>query len=158
MNKKTLLMATVALMIGGSFAKAQSTVKTAKEQNAAFKATNDLMTPEALWAMGRIGGASSSPDGNQVVYQVGYYSVNNNNSQQMLFVTDVKGSHKTQLTTGSKSETDAVWIQQGKKIAFLTGGQLWIMNPDGSNRKKLTNSTIDTVSYTHLTLPTILLL
>ena len=53
MNKKTLLMATVALMIGGSFAKAKSTVKTAKEQNAAFKATNDLMTPEALWAMGR---------------------------------------------------------------------------------------------------------
>lgn len=143
MNKKTLLMATVALMIGGSFAKAQSTVKTAKEQNAAFKATNDLMTPEALWAMGRLGGASSSPDGNQVVYQVGYYSVKNNNSQQMLFVTDVKGSHKTQLTTGSKSETDAVWIQQGKKIAFLTGGQLWTMNPDGSNRKKLTNSTVD---------------
>ena len=30
------------------------------------------MTPEALWAMGRIGGAEASPNG-QVVYQVGYY-------------------------------------------------------------------------------------
>lgn len=140
MKKTTLLLATVALIFGGSFAKAQNTVK---DQNATFKVGSDLMTPEALWAMGRIGGATASPDGKQVVYQVGYYSVKQNKSQQMLFVMDADGKNKRQLTTGQQSETDGAWIAQGRRIAFITGGQLWSMNADGSDRKQLTNSSVD---------------
>ena len=140
MKKTTLLLATVALIFGGSFANAQNTVK---DQNATFKVGSDLMTPEALWAMGRIGGATASPDGKQVVYQVGYYSVKQNKSQQMLFVMDADGKNKRQLTTGQQSETDGAWIDQGRRIAFLTGGQLWSMNADGSDRKQLTNSSVD---------------
>lgn len=140
MKKTTLLLATVALFFGGSFANAQNTVK---DQNATFKVGSDLMTPEALWAMGRIGGATASPDGKQVVYQVGYYSVKQNKSQQMLFVMDADGKNKRQLTTGQQSETDGAWIAQGRRIAFLTGGQLWSMNSDGSDRKQLTNSSVD---------------
>lgn len=140
MKKTTLLLATVALIFGGSFANAQNTVK---DQNATFKVGSDLMTPEALWAMGRIGGATASPDGKQVVYQVGYYSVKQNKSQQMLFVMDADGKNKRQLTTGQQSETDGAWIDQGRRIVFLTGGQLWSMNADGSDRKQLTNSSVD---------------
>ena len=140
MKKTTLLLATVALLFGGSFANAQNTVK---DQNATFKVGSDLMTPEALWAMGRIGGATASPDGKQVVYQVGYYSVKQNKSQQMLFVMDADGKNKRQLTTGQQSETDGAWIEQGRRIAFITGGQLWSMNADGSDRKQLTNSSVD---------------
>lgn len=92
MKKTTLLLATVALVLGGSFANAQHTVK---DLNATFKVGSDLMTPEALWAMGRIGGATTSPDGKQVVYQVGYYSVKKNKSQQMLFVMDADGKKQT---------------------------------------------------------------
>lgn len=140
MKKTTLLLATVALIFGGSFANAQNTVK---DQNATFKVGSDLMTPEALWAMGRIGGATASPDGKRVVYQVGYYSVKQNKSQQMLFVMDADGKNKRQLTTGQQSETDGAWINQGRRIAFITGGQLWSMNADGSDRKQLTNSSVD---------------
>lgn len=140
MKKTTLLLATVALIFGGSFANAQNTVK---DQNATFKVGSDLMTPEALWAMGRIGGATASPDGKQVVYQVGYYSVKQNKSQQMLFVMDADGKNKRQLTTGQQSETDGAWIDQGRRIVFLTGGQIWSMNADGSDRKQLTNSSVD---------------
>lgn len=140
MKKTTLLLATVALIFGGSFANAQNTVK---DQNATFKVGSDLMTPEALWAMGRIGGATASPDGKRVVYQVGYYSVKQNKSQQMLFVMDADGKNKRQLTTGQQSETDGAWIEQGRRIAFITGGQLWSMNADGSDRKQLTNSSTD---------------
>ena len=32
----------------------------------------NVMTPEALWAMGRISSSAPSPDGKWVVYQVGY--------------------------------------------------------------------------------------
>ena len=32
------------------------------------------MTPEALWAMGRIGSVSPPPDGQMIAYDVSYYS------------------------------------------------------------------------------------
>ena len=46
-----------------------------------IKLKSRIMTPEALWAMGRIGAAEASADGKQIVYQVGYYSVKANKSQ-----------------------------------------------------------------------------
>ena len=82
-----------------------------------IKVENHLMTPEALWAMGRIGGAEASPNGKQVVYQVGYYSVKENKGHQMLFIMDANGKNQKALTTDAKSETDAAWIQGGQKIA-----------------------------------------
>ena len=41
---------------------------------------NDRMTPEALWAMGRIGNMTTSPDGKKIAYTVTYYSVQQNKS------------------------------------------------------------------------------
>ena len=105
--------------------------------------TNDRMTPEALWAMGRIGGAAASPDGKTVAYQVGYYSVKQNKSHQMLYTQTADGKQQTVLTTSAKSETDPAWIEGGKRIAFLTDGQLWSMASDGTDRRQLTKSDID---------------
>ena len=105
--------------------------------------TNDRMTPEALWAMGRIGGAAASPDGKTVAYQVGYYSVKQNKSHQMLYTQTADGKQQTVLTTSAKSETAPAWIEGGKRIAFLTDGQLWSMAPDGTDRRQLTKSDID---------------
>ena len=105
--------------------------------------TNDRMTPEALWAMGRIGGAAASPDGKTVAYQVGYYSVKQNKSHQMLYTQTADGKQQTVLTTSAKSETDPAWVEGGKRIAFLTEGQLWSMAPDGTDRRQLTKSDID---------------
>jgi len=105
--------------------------------------SSDLMTSEALWAMGRIGGVVASPDGRQIVYQVSYYSVKENKSHTMLFVQPARKVKPVALTTDAVSETDAAWIEGGKKIAFLREGQLWKMNADGSNRVKLTTSKTD---------------
>ncbi len=109
--------------------------------------SSDLMTPEALWAMGRLGSAVPSPDGKKVAYQVSYYSVKDNKSHTMLFVQNVKvGKNIVKplaLTTDAVSETDPAWIENGTKIAFLRQGQLWKMNPDGTERVKLTDSSID---------------
>ena len=40
-----------------------------------IKVKDGRMTPEVLWAIGRIGGMNVSPDGQKVVYTVAYYSV-----------------------------------------------------------------------------------
>ena len=126
-----------ALTMSGNFAHAQMIGKND------IKLASDRMTPEALWAMGRIGGAQASPDGKQVVYQVGYYSVKENKSHQILYVMDADGKNKRQLTTSAKSETDATWIENGQKIAYLFGGQVWKMDADGSNKQQLTHSKAD---------------
>ena len=137
---KTLSLAAAAIM-GCAGANAQTMI--GKTTDLTGLTTNDRMTPEALWAMGRIGGAAASPDGKTVAYQVGYYSVKQNKSQQMLYTQTADGKQQTVLTTSAKSETDPAWIEGGKRIAFLTDGQLWSMAPDGTDRRQLTKSDID---------------
>lgn len=110
-----------------------------------------VMTPEALWAMGRISASAPSPDGKWVVYQVGYYSVKENKSHHVLYIISTDGGNATLLTVSADNETDPAWIEGGKRIAFLSnnGGssQLWSMNPDGTDRKKLTNDKLDIEGY-----------
>ena len=106
-----------------------------------IKVKDGRMTPEVLWAMGRIGGMNVSPDGQKVVYTVAYYSVPENRSNREVFVMNADGTDNKQITKTSYSENEAVWIKGGKKIAFLCNesgsSQLWEMNPDGSDRRQL---------------------
>ncbi|MBF1054740.1 MAG: S9 family peptidase [Prevotellaceae bacterium] len=135
---KAIALALGLLLLGGPKLSAQTMI-----QKNNIVLSSDLMTPEALWAMGRISGAAVSPDGKQVVYQVSYYSVKENKSHTMLFVQSTNKVKPVSLTTDAISETDPAWIDGGKKIAFLREGQLWTMNPNGSDRVKLTTSKTD---------------
>ena len=83
---RTFIMATAVLMMGSNLAKGQGTTVNIQKNNITLQ--SDLMTPEALWAMGRISGVSASPDGRKIVYQVGYYSVKENKGHQILYVSD----------------------------------------------------------------------
>lgn len=96
-----------------------------------------MMSPEALWAMGRIGGAAASPDGQKVAYTVAYYSVAENASHRVIYVMNSDGSDNKQLTTSADNESEVTWM--GNRIVFLTKGQVWSMNADGSDRKQLSN-------------------
>ena len=136
MNKLITTLAIATLLMAGP-ANAED-VKIGKQN---IKVENGRMTPEALWAMGRIGTAEASTDGKQIVYQVGYYSVKANKSQQKICIINADGTGQQTLTTGSKSETDPTWLNG--KIAFLSGGQLWTMNADGSDRKQISNTEKD---------------
>ena len=101
-----------------------------------IKLGSRMMTPEALWAMGRIGAVEASPDGRQIVFQVGYYSVKANKSHQVICVMDADGKNRRQLTTSSKNETDPTWLDN-ETIAYISDGEIWAMKPDGSDRKQL---------------------
>ena len=141
MNKTLTLAVAAAIGCAGVNAEAQTMI--GKTTDVAAISKGDRMTPETLWAMGRIGGASASPDGKTIAYQVGYYSVKENKSHQMLYTVSADGKRQQALTTTAASETDATWINGGKRIAFLSKGQLWSMNVDGSDRRQLTKSDID---------------
>lgn len=139
---KTLTLA-VAAAIGCASVNAEAQTMIGKTTDVAAISKGDHMTAETLWAMGRIGGATASPDGKTIAYQVGYYSVKENKSHQMLYTVSADGKLQRTLTNTAASETDAAWINGGKRIAFLSKGQLWTMNADGSDRRQLTKSDID---------------
>lgn len=101
------------------------------------------MTPEALWAMGRIGGVAPSPDAGKVAYTVSYYSVLQNKSNTEIFVMNADGSGNVQLTRDRWQQNQPAWIKGGKKLAYLSNesgsSQVWEMNPDGTDRRQLTD-------------------
>ena len=141
-----MIMAT-SLLLGACNPATDVNVKETGDKNLIGKSDirikDGRMTPEALWAMGRIGGMNVSPDGKKVVYTVAYYSVPENKSNREVFVMNADGSDNKQITKTGFAENEAVWIKGGTKIAFLCNesgsSQLWEMNPDGTGRKQLSN-------------------
>ncbi|MCB0804974.1 MAG: S9 family peptidase [Bacteroidales bacterium] len=102
---------------------------------------SDRMTPEILWAFGRVGGHEISPDGKTVLYGVSYYSIEQNKGNRELYTIDIAGGEPKQITRSAKSEFNEIWRPDGKKIGFLCSEsgsvQFWEMNPDGSGRKQI---------------------
>ena len=133
--KRILTLAVIAFTMLGS-TKAQETEVIGKSN---IKLNSRMMTPEAMWAMGRIGATEASPNGDKVVYQVGYYSVKQNKSHQVICIMDADGANNKQLTTSSKSETDPTWLD-AETIAFISGGEIWTMKADGSNRRQVSKT------------------
>ena len=141
-----MIMAT-SLLLGACNPATDVNVKETGDKNLIGKSDirikDGRMTPEALWAMGRIGGMNVSPDGKRVVYTVAYYSVPENKSNREVFVMNADGSDNKQITKTGFAENEAVWIKGGTKIAFLCNesgsSQLWEMNPGGTDRKRLSD-------------------
>ena len=97
MNRNLTVAMTAALMMTGTATQAQDV--NIGRSNITLK--SDLMTPEALWAMGRIGSAQASPDGKKIAYQVGYYSVKENRGHQVIRIMDADGKNDKLLTTSA---------------------------------------------------------
>lgn len=108
-----------------------------------FKSEDGVFNIEALQALGRVTSPIISPDKKKVLYGISYESVEQNRSNNDLYVMNIDGSENTRITKTPQSEANAVWIAGGSKIAFLypENGvmQLWTMNADGSDRKIVSN-------------------
>ena len=142
--KRVIALLTLSLfLLSGGQLKAEENVRIGKQT---IKLNDRRMTPEALWAMGRISGYSASPDGRHIVYQVGYYSVKANKSHHVLYIMNADGTGKQLLTKGDKNETDAAWLDN-ETIAFLTGGDVWSMKFDGSNRRQLSQTKVNVEGF-----------
>ncbi len=144
-TKHALLMATT--IVAGALC--SCTESGDKKADAPFIGKHEIkieggrMTPEALWAMGRIGSMSPSPDGTRIAYGVSYYSVPENRSHRVIYMMNADGTDNRLLTTSTASEGDVTWIKGGTKLAYLSTesgtSQLWEMNPDGTGRRQLTD-------------------
>lgn len=101
-------------------------------------AQRKAMVAEDLWALNRISDVQVSPDGSQVLYGVTSYDIEANSGTRDLFVVAVEGGQARNITRSEASEANGLWRPDGLKIGFIRDGQLWEMEPDGSNPVKLT--------------------
>lgn len=132
--KKIFYIVTITLLLIVTSIQAQPMI-----QKNNIKLSSNRMTPEALWAMGRIGTYAPSPDGKHIIYNVTYYSVKHNKSHHILYVINADGKNQCQLTQTTKDETDPTWLSNDK-VAFISEGEIWSMNIDGSNRRQLSKT------------------
>jgi len=140
MKKLTLLILNLALVI--FFATGQTGQQLIIDKPD-YQPESDRLTPEGLWAMGRLSDAQVSPDGKTIIYGVTYYSIEQNKGNRDLYAINADGSNLRRLTKTSGGEYNAIWRPDGKKIGFLSAEsgsmQIWEMNPDGSDRKQISN-------------------
>ena len=91
---------------------------------------DDYLTPEALWALGRIGQADIEKETGRVAYSVTYYSVEVNSSNSELFVIREDGTGRTQLTFDNMFQGAVRWLDKNR-IAYIStesgSSQVWIM-------------------------------
>ncbi|GAB6394945.1 MAG: S9 family peptidase (prolyl oligopeptidase) [Bacteroidales bacterium] len=107
------------------------------------KVQDGKLTPEVLYGLARVSDVRISPDGTQALYGVTFTSIEQNKSNRELFVVHLDGTEKRQITQTPKSEQNAVWINGGSEIAFLSSesgsSQIWLMKPDGTARRQVSN-------------------
>jgi len=87
--------------------------------------SDGVMTPEVMLSFGRISDPQLSPEGKRIMYGVSYTSIEENRQCRNLFICDVDGSNKVQLTKSGSSITNARWSADGKSIYYLKDGQLY---------------------------------
>lgn len=110
-------------------------------------AQSTRLTPELLWELGRLSLDAASPDGKSVLYGVTYYDVPTNKGNRDLYLVPSAGGFSKKVTAFEESEVDAKYRPDGKRIGFLRKGNLWEMNPDGSDQRKVSDLEMNGFHY-----------
>src|SRR5215203_117996 len=95
-------------------------------------------TIDDLLKVRRVGDPQVSPNGKRVAYTVGDVSFDGNRVVNQIYLVSIEGGNAKQLTTGTSSSSSPRWSPDGKKIAFTTGGAVWVMDSDGDNKEQIT--------------------
>ncbi len=142
--KKFFIMAAIALAAAGCSSSSQTDEKpigpTPFADLPKSQYGDDYLTPEALWAMGRIGGADIHPTTGHIIYSVTYYSVKENRSNSELFVLPAGATEPIQLTFDNKYQGTAHWMSE-TEISYIStesgSAQVWKMalTINGNNAK-----------------------
>jgi dipeptidyl aminopeptidase/acylaminoacyl peptidase len=95
----------------------------------------NLFTADRMMEVARVGSPVVSPDGLFVLYTVTRVNPQTNSSSTHIFRKALAGGESLDLGSGGSP----IWRPDGRKIGFMRGGQLWEMDPDGTNAAQVTD-------------------
>jgi len=101
-------------------------------------AQENPFTIEELLKVKRIGDVTLAPDGQQVAFTIGEVNFAANKIITHIYLIAATGGNPKQLTSGDTSATSPRWSPDGKKIAYVSDNQLWVMKNDGDDKEQLT--------------------
>lgn len=108
-------------------------------------AAQSPLSPEFMWQFKRISEPQVSPDGKLLIYSARSYNIKENKGASAIYLYDLEKNTQKILLDSITNPAQARWRPDGKAIAFMCakeqGMQLWEINPDGSNLKRVTNIT-----------------
>lgn len=142
--KKINIVVLALLGMGMQSCDEMTDTKSDTQSRTDLKLESDIMTPEVLWSMGRIGEYAVSPDGKMICYGVTHYSVEQNNSSTELYVMNTDGSGLYRVGGQKGNEYNPRWTPDGKRIVYLAATengtmQVFEMNPDGTQRTPISD-------------------
>lgn len=109
------------------------------------------LTPESMWNLARVADPKVSPDGKSVVYSVKMIDIAANKGNNDLYTISPNGGTPVLIAGGPDNDNTARWRPDGRKITYLSNKsgsmQLWQMDPDGNNKKQVTNISGDISAY-----------
>src|SRR4051794_11893200 len=90
---------------------------------------------DALLKIQRISDPQVSPDGKTVAFGVSSPDVAGNRSVRSIWAVPLAGGTPQRLADGDRPR----WSPDGTGLYYVTGGQIWRMNPDGSGTSQVTH-------------------
>lgn len=122
--KSLIIMASIAFLTAGCTSKQESQQAQQPITKPQIVIEGGRLTPEALWAMGRINNALVDIETGLIAYTVSYYSVKENRSTSWIRICSREGNALT--TIDEFVGTNPAWFGNGGTMMYLNNGKLFI--------------------------------
>ena len=96
-----------------------------------------VLTNELMLTLNILSGYEHSPEKNKIIYLISQSDLKKNKNNKALYIMNSDGTDVKLISPKEESVSGPTFILKGEKIAYIKKGELYFMNIDGTNKKKI---------------------